>query len=154
MCVEFNSPDNFWAIYLRKKHLDLFGLLLFTDMGTGVSRNTEMSKGHHQNVVQNMVHEEQFGPRRPFKNSTLPTNTRMKKSSLLKQNSSSHKAPNFEPFNIFYSLGQFSHHQSVKIENCHLFAHLGSQMPGQAEKISCSNIGQNIVLTPIVRGCL
>ena len=55
MCVEFNSPDNFWAIYLRKKHLDLFGLLLFTDMGTGVSRNTEMSKGHHQNVVQNMV---------------------------------------------------------------------------------------------------
>ena len=154
MCVEFNSPDNFWAIYLRKKHLDLFGLLLFTDMGTGVSRNTEMSKGHHQNVVQNMVHEEQFGPRRPFKNSTLPTNTRMKKSSLLKQNSSSHKASNFEPFNIFYSLGQFSHYQSVKIENCHLFAHLGSQMPGQAEKISGSNIGQNIVLTPIVRGCL
>ena len=154
MCVEFNSPDNFWAIYLRKKHLDLFDLLLFTDMGTGVSRNTEMSKGHHQNVVQNMVHEEQFGPRRPFKNSTLPTNTRMKKSSLLKQNSNSHKASNFEPFNIFYSLGQFSHYQSVKIENCHLFAHLGSQMPGQAEKISCSNIGQNIVLTPIVRGCL
>ena len=154
MCVEFNSPDNFWAIYLRKKHLDLFGLLLFTDMGTGVSRNTEMSKGHHQNVVQNMVHEEQFGPRRPFKNSTLPTNTRMKKSSLLNQNSNSHKASNFEPFNIFYSLGQFSHYQSVKIENCHLFAHLGQQMPGQAEKISGSNIGQNIVLTPIVRGCL
>ena len=141
MCVEFNSPDNFWAIYLRKKHLDLFGLLLYTDMGTGVSRNTEMSKGHHQNVVQNMVHEEQFGPRRPFKNSTLPTNTRMKKSSLLKQNSNSHKASNFEPFNIFYFLGQFSHYISLlgqkflirRAFNCHLFAHLGQQMPGQAE---------------------